>query len=180
MQQRAAIDGLDAEADSRHRLGAQPNLRLRPERTARLQLDRARTAARFAAAAARGARSSRIVCSVGRCSNSTRRSDAAGARLRRSLDRCQRSDRAADCAQARTSPSRCGQLRHDCRRAARPALQLRRRLLQNAARGRFRNAGGPLQLERNQRIRIDRRRACDRRRGPSPTAHRSACPRWWR
>ena len=33
-----------------------------------------------------------------------------------------------------------------------------RRLLQNAARRRFRNAGGPLQLQRNQRIGIDRRR----------------------
>ena len=39
-----------------------------------------------------------------------------------------------------------------------PALQLSSRLPQNAARRRFRNAGGSLQLQRNQRIRIDRRR----------------------
>src|SRR5262245_25557233 len=48
MQQRAAIDRLDAETDARHRLGTQPNLCLRPERAARLQLHRARPAARLA------------------------------------------------------------------------------------------------------------------------------------
>ena len=57
-----------------------------------------------------------------------------------------------------TSPSRCGQLNMTFGSAARPALQLSRRLLQNTARRGFRNACDALQLQRNQRVRIHRRR----------------------
>jgi hypothetical protein len=48
MQQRAAIDGLDAEAHARQPLGAQTNLCLCAKGTARLQFDRARTTASLA------------------------------------------------------------------------------------------------------------------------------------
>src|SRR5262245_18045817 len=48
MQQRAAIDRLDAEAHARQALGAQPDLRLSAKRAARLQFDRTSTAASFA------------------------------------------------------------------------------------------------------------------------------------
>jgi hypothetical protein len=48
MQQRSAIDGLDAETHARHRFGTQPDLSLRSEWAARLQFHRARATARFA------------------------------------------------------------------------------------------------------------------------------------
>ena len=96
MQQRSAVDGLYAETDSRHRLGAQPDLRLRPERAARLQLHRARTATRIARRQ-RAERDRLVSCAMSAAARRARdaaMSQAQAAAQARSLPR---SDPAAGC-----------------------------------------------------------------------------------
>ena len=78
-------------------------------------------------------------------------------RLQRAIARCRRSRSSSGLRASSHVAVALRPAQHDLRSAARPALQLSRRLLQNAARRRFRNSGGALQLQRNQRIRIDRR-----------------------
>jgi hypothetical protein len=67
-------------------------------------------------------------------------------------------DRSGDLAEQRTADQldvaiALWPAENDCRCAARPASQLRRCLLQHAARSRFGNSGGSLHFEWNQRVR---------------------------
>ena len=152
MQDRAAIDRLDAETHSRHAVAPQAQFRLRTERTTRLQLEGPSPASRSLRWQC-GARSSRSDSSAG----PSRTADGAAISLRHCsgmVHRLQRSSRHQRTARSSMSPSRSGQLSTTA-----AALAVQRctapGLLQTARRRCFRHARSALQLQRNQRIRID-------------------------
>src|SRR5690606_12194640 len=155
MENRAAIERLHAEAHAGQRSSMKAQLRLCAERAPRLKLDRP-------SAAACRARERRGLIVLHLFKLRTRREEMltqTGMRVPRLRTSRLDTESCNERAQLQHRVARALRPRqHETLRRTQPSLQLRRGLVEHTLRGGFGNARAPLQLDRNERVRIDRRR----------------------